>query len=460
MTKRRWGTTATALGCSMLLFAAVPASATGDGAAGSGDPYFPLAGNQGYDVEHYDLALDFTPSTHTLVAQATITAEAVKDLRSFNLDYSGPAIQRIQVDGRPAAFRQDGQELTVTPDRKVRRGKDFKVTVWYAGQPQQLDDPTLGVYGWINTDDGAVALNQPDGARTWYPVNDDIRDKATYTYRITTPNGTTALANGEPVGKPVVRGDRTTVVWSMRKPMASYLSMVAIGKYNVTNGKVGKLPNITAYDPALPVTDADLHRLTAEASVWGKAEFGPYPFDSTGGILDRIGVHYALETQSRPVYDGTARESTIVHEIAHQWYGNSVTPKSWADIWLNEGFATYATWLWREEHGGATAQSVFDGLYATPAGDPFWNLKTGDPGRDEIFNGDAIYTRGAMTLHALRMKMGDQDFFKLLRDWADKYKYRSADSRDLRKLAENISGKDLRPLFEAWLYTAAKPGTP
>lgn len=458
VTRTRRGTAVAGLACALVLTAAVPADAEGGGLpdSGAGDAYFPLAGNQGYDVEHYDLDLDFTPASRLLIGQATIEARAKRDLARFNLDYSGPAIERITVDGRPAAYRQDGQELVVTPDRKVRRGRDFTVRVWYRGTPGPLQDPHLGTYGWINTDDGAVALNEPDGARTWYPVNDDVRDKATYTFRITAPNGLTALANGEPVGQPRVNGDRTTATWSMRQPMASYLSMVAIGRFTVTDGRVGRLPNITAVDPTLE-TDGLLHGETADAMRFSQERFGRYPFASTGGIIDRVDVGFALETQSRPVYDGDPDEATVVHEIAHQWFGNSVTPKTWADLWLNEGFATYAEMLWTESEGVRTVQSIFDELYAFPANDPFWELKTGDPGRDTLFDYEAVYLRGAMTLHVVRQAMGDEDFFALLKAWPAKYRHSSASTDDLIRLAESISGKRLKPLFEKWLYTAAKP---
>ncbi|WP_436771447.1 M1 family metallopeptidase [Yinghuangia sp. YIM S09857] len=459
-TTGRRAVAALGLACAMVVLTAAPGSAGSGGPVGAPDPYFPLAGNQGYDVEHYDLDLDFTPATDLLVARAAIKAEAHRDLTRFSLDFSGPAVERVDVDGRPAAYSRDGQELTVVPAAKIRAGRDFTVTVRYRGTAAPIEDPALGVYGWINTDDGAVALNEPDGARSWYPVNDDVRDKATYTFRITAPAGLTALANGEPQGRPRTVGDRTTATWSMRKPMSSYLSMIAIGRFTVTDGRVGRLPNITAYDPAGDGDDAALHRTTADAVRWGQERIGRYPFDSTGGIIDRIDVGYALETQARPVYDGEPDEATIVHEIAHQWFGNSVTPKTWADLWLNEGFASYAEMLWQEEHGGPTAQEVFDRLYATPAADDFWHLKTADPGRDDLFDYEAVYLRGAMALHALRTTIGDRDFFTLLKVWAEKYRYGSADTRDLMNLARRISGEDVKPLFDAWLYTAAKPPPP
>lgn len=431
--------------------------APGVGGAGAGDPYFPLTGNQGYDVQHYDLDLDFTPATHHLAALATITALAEQPLIRFDLDFSGPEIQKILIDGRPATYRRDGQELVVTPADALRAGEEFTVKVWYQGRPEPINDPTLGLYGWVNTADGAVALNEPEGARTWYPVNDDLQDKATYTFHLTTPTGVTALANGERRGDPVEHDGRTTVTWAMQRPMAADVAMVAIGRFKVTESLVGAVPDITAYDPSIAGDDSFLHRATGEALTWEQARFGPYPFDSVGGIIDPNDSGYALETQSRPVYDVPPDRTTVVHEISHQWFGDNVTPRTWRDLWLNEGFATYVEWLWKEDHGGRSTQATFDRLYATPASSPFWQLKTGDPGRDQIFNQDLVYTRGAMTVHVLRKAIGDDGFATLLRTWNEVHRYGNADTCDLIELAQTISGKNLQPLFQAWLYTAGKP---
>jgi hypothetical protein len=246
--------------------------------------------------------------------------------------------------------------------------------------------------------------------------------------------------------------------------MASELSMVAIGKYHLTRGVTADgLPNITAIGTSIdtkPGQGQVFNRTTAEVVQWESSLFGRYPFDSTGGIVADVGVGYALETQSRPVYDHRTSDvagDLLAHELGHQWFGDSLTPVRWADIWLNEGFATYAEWLWQEEHGGPSVQSVFDELYANPAGSAFWDLKTADPGRENIFDYEAVYLRGGMTLHALRTAIGDEDFFTLLRVWAAKYRHGNAGTQDLVRLAESVSGKDLEPLFDAWLDTAAKP---
>jgi aminopeptidase N len=429
------------------------------GAPGAGDPYFPDMGNGGYDVSRYELDLRYDPATRVLDGKARITARATQNLSRFNLDFQGPlTISSLTVGSRPARYAREGaQELVITPASGLRRGWPFTVEVSYSGVPQRIDDPALGTSGWVATSDGAVALNQPFGAATFFPVNDALQDKAAYRFRLSVPAGSTALANGEP-GRSWTEDGWTTSTWSMDQPMAGSLAMVAIGRYTVHSDGF----NITAIDTALDPADAQgeaFHRLTAEVQAWAESRFGRYPFRSTGGIIDQIGVGYALETQGRPVYDQDDAEpgtSVIVHEIAHQWFGNSVTPKRWADIWLNEGFATYASWLYREDTGGETAQQAFDRTYAQGPERPVWQGVIADPGRDGIYN-SPVYNRGAMTLHALRTRIGDDTFFRLLRRWAAEYRADNVSTADFTAFAERVSGRQLDDLFQKWVYTAGKP---
>ncbi|MBP2705332.1 M1 family metallopeptidase [Microbispora sp. RL4-1S] len=428
------------------------------GSAGLGDPYFPHAGNGGYDVGHYDIKLRFTPKSHHLTATTTITATATADLSRFNLDYSGPKITKVEVNGTRASYRRTGQELVVTPRHGLASGSQFTVEVSYAGTPKPIKDKALGLEGWINTKDGATVVSEPDGARSWFPANDNPQDKATFTFHVSVPVGVTVLANGEPKNAGIVgvRHGYTTSKWEMSHPMATYLAMVAIGKFKVTEGMVAGVPSITAYDPAVAKKSKYLHRTTEKAVQWESKVFGPYPFSSTGGIGDKLGVGYALETQGRPVYDGGPGEDLeIVHELAHQWFGDSVGLRSWKDIWLNEGFASYAEWLYEEQHGGPSAQKTFDKYYKQKA--HFWDLKTGNPGRKDMFDWNAVYLRGAMTLHALRVKIGDDVFFPMLKTWTEEHRHGTVTTRDFVELAERSSGQDLDPFFDAWLYTAAKP---
>jgi aminopeptidase N len=330
--------------------------------------------------------------------------------------------------------------------------------------PEKVDDSALGLSGWIATDDGAVGLNQPIGAATWYPVNDTPRDKATYSYAITVPSNLTALAGGEPMGT-VPHGDTTTYRWAMRRPMASELAMVAIGRYKLTSGRTpGGLPNITAVDPQLVTArsqPAEFHDRTADIVDWEQTIFGRYPFASTGGIADEVAVGYSLETQGRPVYDRPTpgvnpSGGLVAHELAHQWYGDSVTPAFWKDIWLNEGFATYAEWLFSEKSGGDTAQRLFDETYAQAPGAEVWKPVMADPGRDNIFH-ETVYARGAMTLHMVRKAIGEDAFFTLLRRWPAEHRYGNVTTADFIAFVERLSGKDLGPLFKAWAFTAGKP---
>jgi Peptidase family M1 domain/Peptidase M1 N-terminal domain len=194
-------------------------------------------------------------------------------------------------------------------------------------------------------------------------------------------------------------------------------------------------------------------------------EFGPYPFATAGGIVDDVELGFALENQTRPIYSPVfwaagQGDIVVVHELAHQWYGDSLAVAAWKHIWLNEGFATYAEWLWSEHEGLGTAQENFEGLYnAIPADDPFWSVIVGNPGRASLFD-FAIYGRGAMTLQQLRLAVGDDDFFEILRRWARSHAGGNVKTGQFIALSERVSGKNLDELFDTWLFTPGKPDVP
>ncbi|WP_308286886.1 M1 family metallopeptidase [Actinomadura parmotrematis] len=437
------------------------------GAPGAGDPYFPDMGNGGYDVAHYDVALKYDAASKGIAAVTEITARATQNLSRFDLDFLGPLkISALTVDGRRAAYARTGaQELVITPPKGLRKGARFTVKVAYAGVPQKIDDPALGLSGWIATPDGGVMLNQPIGAATVYPVNDTPVDKATYTFTLTVPQGLTALAGGDPAGTRT-RGGLTTTRWVARQPMASELTMIAIGKYDVVKGRTpGGVPNITATDRALSISAATaktFHDQTAAVTDWESSLYGRYPFSSTGGLVVKAGVGYALETQGRPVYDLSRRPGTapsgglLAHELGHQWFGDAVTPKRWADIWLNEGFATYSEWLYAEKFSGTPVQKSFDATYDQPADADVWQGVVSDPGRDHIFD-ELVYDRAAMAIHVLRGKIGDKAFFALLKGWPAAYRYGNASTADFVRYAQRISHKDLSVWAKQWLYSPGKP---
>ncbi|WUH97506.1 M1 family metallopeptidase [Spirillospora sp. NBC_00431] len=437
------------------------------GAPGAGDPYFPDMGNGGYDVAHYDIGLKYDPGTKGIEAVTRIKARATQHLSRFDLDFLGPlTISSVRVDGHAAAFTRTGaQELVITPRKGLRKNRNFTVTVAYSGVPQTVNDATLGTSGWIPTPDGAVMLNQPFGAATVFPVNDHPTDKATYTFVLSAPENLTTLANGDPRGK-WTRDGWTTTRWDMRRPMASELSMLAIGKYDVLSGRTeAGVPNLTATDQALAIDPADarkFHDQTAQVTDFQSGLYGRYPFTSTGGIAVKAGVGYALETQGRPVYDLGRRPGTIprgtllAHELGHQWFGDAVSPAKWADIWLNEGFASYSEWLYSEKFEGIPVQESFDAVYATPESEALWKGKVADPGRDHIFDG-LVYDRGAMAIHVLRKTIGEESFSRLLKAWPAAHLHGNASTRDFVRFAERLSGKDLGGWANAWLYSEGKP---
>jgi aminopeptidase N len=452
-----------AAAAAVALAAAAPATAApappSPGAPGAGDPYFPLQGNGGYDVRTYGLDLRYNPATDRLDGTAAILATATKALSRFDLDLRGFTVRSVTVNGKRAAFRRAGQELKITPARPLRKGVPFLVTVAYGGVPQVITDPDGSIEGFVPTDDGAFVVGEPQGSPGWFPANDTPTDKATYTVRMTVPAGLTAVGNGRLLAQRTA-GGKSTFVWQETKPMATYLATITLGKFQVHRAKAGRIPVYVALDPqeaaeAKPVTDR-----IPEIIAWEQSVFGPYPFETVGAIVDHApDVGYALESQTKPNFDSAPGVSTLVHELAHQWYGDSVSLTRWKDIWLNEGFATYAEWLWSAHTGGRTPQQIFNRLYATPASDTdLWTPPAGDPGGPENLFGTPSYDRGAMTLQVLRNRIGDRAFFTVLRIWAAKHKYGNVTTAQFIALSERVSHKDLDGLFDAWLYTAGKPG--
>jgi len=294
------------------------------GSAGLGDPFFPLAGNGGYDVTNYSLVLGYDPATRHLDGSATISARATQNLSRFDLDLRGFDIAEVSVDGRPASFTRDGQELVITPRAGLRAGRTFTVSVRYAGVPQVITDPDQSIEGWVPTNDGAYVVGEPQGSPGWYPANDNPRDKATYDFRVTVPDGLTVMANGVLLSR-TSAGGRTTFVWRESFPMAPYLATATLGRFDVTESRMADgLPVYLAVDPTLSTTSV-LRKLPAMVEFYTSI-FGPYPFDAVGAIVDDAKhVGYALETQTKPVFDRPPDEATLAHEISHMWYGDSVT---------------------------------------------------------------------------------------------------------------------------------------
>jgi Peptidase family M1 domain/Peptidase M1 N-terminal domain len=639
------------------------------GAAGVDDPYFPLDGNGGYEVEHYGLSITYNPDSDRLVGVATIEATATKNLSRFNFDFDGLTVRSIRVEGRRATWERRRGELMITPRNGIERYRSFVVVVRYGGIPKMIRD-ALGMAGRIRTHDGVLILGEPHAASTWFPANDHPIDKASFTFDITVPEGLEAISNGVLEGSSTQDG-WTTWRWRADDPMASYLAAMAVGEFDIRAYEAGGIQFWDAVDPVLlepvatprtgdqfaisqsanfgykrlshtidvPAEGGRLsfyvqrdtepgydfffveahtvgqgdwttlpderghttrvlpcpflieehpfleHYVTAspngscdqggstgrwraasgssdgwerwviDLSAWagqsvevvlavasdfsipvhgvfvddvvvstgsgttsfeddgdefdgwtvsgapegspGNANdwivgtgaetpnygvvasdsmerqdeflafesdvFGAYPFSVSGGVVDDADLGYALEVQTRPIYskyffdDPVQSDSVFVHELAHQWFGDSVAVARWRHIWLNEGFATYAEWLWSDHEGLGTTQELFDDFYAEiPRRDPFWALKIGNPGPSRMFDG-AVYVRGAMTLQQLRLTIGDEAFFELLRQWYATHAGGHGTTAEFVALAEDISGQELSDFFHTWLFTTSKP---
>ncbi|MER5182804.1 M1 family metallopeptidase [Streptomyces sp. NPDC002896] len=465
-----------AMGVALALSACGPGVDRTAGAAGLHDPYFPKMGNGGYDVAHYDLKIDYDPGSRRLTGETEITARATQALSAFNLDLKGLRVESVKVDGTDARFNRAGQELTVRPPDTLAKGDTFRTVVRYSGTPVTINDPDGSREGWLTTDDGALALGEPSGSMAWFPGNHHPKDKATYDVQVTVPEGLQAVSNGE-LRREQTQNGRTTFTWHTPEPMASYVATVAIGTFDMSRyetkadnkAKDGKarggkeLAVLTAVDP----TQADMSEKPLaeipDVLEWAERNFGPYPFSSSGMIIERPGdADYALETATRPVFPGAPDTDLLVHELAHEWYGNSVTPKSWQDMWLNEGFATYAEWLWQEDHGGDSAQETFDALYR---GDPdadhaeaIWSFAPADPPSAAHISDDTVYLRGAMVLHKIRQTVGDDTFRDILKGWAAAHRHGNANTADFTAYVEKQApGKDFTVIWDDWLYGKGKP---
>lgn len=443
--------------------AAPPPPRFGAGSSGAGDPYFPLAGNGGIDVIHYDLDLDYTPPqpepaplTGSLVGVATIDLVATAGIDRFNLDLRDLTATGVTVNGKSATFTQGPNELTITPRKKLRAGEAARVVVAYSGTTARPTDIEGVLYGWITTRDGAVVVSEPDGAATWFPANDHPTDKSTYTFEITVPEDLVAVANGLLDGS-TTSGGFTTWLWNAPDPMAAYLATATIGDFELDQHTTpGGIPIIDAIDPTRTTAQVAALALTDDMIDFFADRFGPYPFVSYGAIVDDDTVGYALETQTRSFLGRSASEGTAAHELAHQWMGDHVSVARWADIWLNEGWATYGEWLWSEHRGTSTAQADFDDVMRRPATDATWTSVLAEPGPFGLFT-TPVYDRGAALLHALRGEVGDEAFFELASEWVARFGGGTATTADFIALSEEVSGQDLADFFQVWAYTPTKP---
>jgi aminopeptidase N len=421
------------------------------------EPFFPGAGSSAYDAFSYDVRLAYR-GDGSVRASTAMKALARKRLTEFSLDFLGPKVSAVRVNGRPSRFSRRDGKLRVRPARAVPKGTVLAATIFYAGTPPKVTDPDGSQEGWYPTDDGALAVGEPQGTAAWIPCNNVPADKAEFSFEVTVPARLKAVANGR-LRKVERSGGQTTYRWTEPAPMSTYLAVLDIGRGRIVRGEAGGKPTWTLVDPRLTKGSQRVLAALPEVVRFESRFLGGYPFDSAGSIVDYApALGYALETQSRPIYAFVPDLTTLVHETAHQWFGDAVGIETWPQIWLNEGFATWTEWYYAERHGGRGAHAIFRRLLRVPeSNEGFWNPPSGRPTSARQLFDPSIYIRGAMALQALREKIGTKPMLRLLRRWIGEHRYGNATTEEFVLLAERVSRQELARFFQRWLYQRGKP---
>lgn len=472
LTPRRRRLKATALLASAVSVCLLAASAP-PAALGVGDRLFPYLGNPGYDVASYDLSFTY-PGSHDKPLQAVTTIDAwtTEDLDRINLDFAHGKVESVEVDGEPAGFTTAGEDLVVTPEDPLQQGNWTRITVRHTSDPTA---PGGEDGGWVRTADGLAMANQADAAHLVFPCNDHPSDKAMFTIRITAPDGYTAVANGMPTGVDHV-GGKTTWTYRTQHPMATELAQVSIGRSTVLHRRgphglpvrdVVPTKDVKALEPWLAKTP--------EQIAWMENKVGPYPFETYGLLMAEASTGFELETQTLSLFEKELFtepanpkwyiESIMVHELSHQWFGDSVSPRTWSDLWLNEGHATWYEELYAEETAHRPMDTRMKAAYGASdrwraAGGPPGAPKAPAPGQKISIFRPNVYDGAALVLYALRREIGRPAFERLERDWVRLHRDGTAGTADFEHLASRISGRDLSGFFRAWLYGAKTPPMP
>lgn len=426
------------------------------------DPYLPTAGNFGYRVSRYELELEYKVAINRLGGTATVTAVTLAELQTFSLDLSSAlSVAKVTVNGkRPKHFRTDRDKLHITLADRLPAGAAMTVAVRYSGTPRPKRTP-WGEVGFEELTEGALVAGQPNGASSWFPCDDHPSAKASFRIQIATESAYLTLANGKLLSRRA-RAGMTTWTYEQSEPTSTYLITLQVGPY--TRRRMAK--NGVEIFSVLPDRlrrefDHDFGRQPQMMKLFVKL-FGPYPLaDGYTVVVTDDDLEIPLEAQGISIFganhcDGRrGSERLVAHELAHQWFGNSVTAQRWRHIWLHEGFACYAEWLW-SDHCGERSADDWARHYHRRLVDSPQDLVLADPGPQDMFD-DRVYKRGALALHTLRRRIGDDAFFALLREWTSRYRHASVVTDDFIALAAQYTEDSLRPLWAAWLYSAEVP---
>ncbi|WP_354381381.1 M1 family metallopeptidase [Streptomyces sp. PvR034] len=441
-------------------------------ALGIGDRLFPQLGNPGYDVDSYDLSFTYENNRTPLDTVTVITARTLTKLDRVNLDFARGTVRSAEINGRPAPFATAGEDLVLTPERPLAAGEPLRITIHHTSDPRGGGDG-----GWVRTADGLAMANQADAAHQVFPCNDHPSDKALFTFRITAPNGTTAVANG----LPVLTTDRAAAgatTWTYRTvhPMATELAQVSLGASAVLRREG---PHGLELRDVVPTTDKKLLepwlKKTPAQMEWMEKRVGRYPFETYGVLIAHASTGFELETQTLslfergiftdPGYPEWYVDSIMVHELAHQWFGDSVTPRTWSDLWLNEGHATWYEAQYADGLGKYSLERRMREAYQRSdqwraEGGPPAEPKAAAPGEKIGLFRPVVYDGAALILYALRQKIGTPAFEDLERRWVGGHADQVVGTDDFVRLASQVAGEDLTAFLQPWLYAKTTPPMP
>ncbi len=423
---------------------------------GLGDRNFPGLGAPGLDTVHYDVTLRYDRTGNALVGVLALDLRTTEQLDELSLDAGAELrIGKVELDGNPVGSEHRLDELIVRPSAPLAAGSAHRLDVQWSVNPEPFSSPIGFDIGWFPTEGGSYVLDEPNGLHHWMPANDHPTDKATWAITVDVPEGVTAVANGS-LAEHRRDGGRERWTWSVDEPISTYLVLVVTGDYELIDGAS---PEGVPLSHAVLRSAADDPQVVSALDGTGEmvdhlaALFGPYPFRSYGLVIADSDPQLAMETQTRSLFSayGMLGEGVLVHELAHQWFGDSVTLGSWSDTWLNEGFATYAEWLWTEQRGGPSTRDQAQRFLGAP-----WRSVPADPPITEMFD-SSVYFGGALALQALRSEVGDVAFFEILHQWAETRRHATGTTAAFEALAAEVSGQDLTALFAAWLHRTPAP---
>ncbi|MBO1903032.1 M1 family metallopeptidase [Leucobacter weissii] len=429
------------------------------------DPYTPESGDPRYAVHRYALDLGYTPRTNRLSGTAELHVEVLRPTAELRLDLVGLQLGSVRVDGRPhRQVKQGPRALRIRFDRELDAGQRLVLEIAYSGRPSPRRS-AWGRIGWEELENGALVAAQPTGAPSWFPCNDRIDDRARYAIRFTTDREFFVAASGVP-GPVKARGGKRSWSFELDVPTATYLVAMHVGGYAASPlplserdaSRVGRLVTPAAQAKRTLRAYAPVPRMMDLFEEW----FGPYPQNDLTIVVTEEELEIPLESQGMVTFgvnhNAPAEQRLIAHELAHQWFGNSVGIAAWRDIWLNEGFACYAEWVWSDASGGPSIAAEAAAHHARLARLP-QDLLLGDPGPKDMFD-DRVYKRGALLLEALRRTIGAVAFRRLLREWATANRHRLVGTAQFIALAESLSAEPLDALWRAWLREPRLPQLP